>query len=265
MRGEWFETHAHLSDSKFDLDREQVIEKAFTAGLSAIVEIADSPAEWPKAQQLAEKYPGRMWWAAGLHPYYADQSTPDLWKQLKDLTKHPQFVAVGEIGLDYAKCPIPPLDQQKAFRAGIELALETNKPVVVHCRDAYQDLMPLLRSYFSTPSNPGVIHCFSGNRENAKELTQMGFYLGVDGPLTYPSAAALREAIQTIPTERLVLETDSPYLPPQTHRGQRNEPSLLPLIGNHLALLRKMAPTELAHITRLNSINLFRLSPDNSK
>ena len=193
----WFETHAHLSDSKFDLDRDQVIEKALTAGISSIVEIADGPAEWPKAQKLSEKYPDQIWWAAGLHPYYADQSTPALWQNLKILTQHPQFVAIGEIGLDYAKCPILPSDQLKAFRCGIDLALEVDKPIIVHCREAYDDLMPLMRECFGGKGmSPGVIHCFSGNREQAEELTQMGFFLGVDGPLTYPSAKSLREAVE---------------------------------------------------------------------
>ncbi|MCG3205485.1 MAG: putative metal-dependent hydrolase YcfH [Elusimicrobia bacterium] len=263
QRGEegWFETHAHLSDAKFDSDRDQVIERAFSAGIGAIVEIADGPTEWPKAKQLAERYSGKLWWAAGLHPYYADQSAPPLWRELKGLTQHPQFVAIGEIGLDYAKCPIPQDVQKEAFINGIELALQTHKPMIIHCREAYTDLMPLLRSYISNASNPGVIHCFSGNRENAEELIHMGFYLGVDGPLTYPSATALREALQTIPNDKLVLETDSPYLPPQTHRGQRNEPSLLPEIGNHLAWLRNISPKEMTKITYLNSKKLFRLNP----
>ena len=259
--GAWFETHAHLSDPKFDADRPQTIERAFSAGLSGIIEIADGPAEWPKAQKLAEQYPGKMWWAAGLHPYYADQSSPALWRDLKELTKHPQFVAIGEIGLDYAKCPIPRAEQQKAFRLGIELSLETEKPLVVHCRDAYADLMPLLREFFSKPGpiSPGVVHCFSGDRENASDLIKMGFYLGVDGPITYPNAKGLREALGAVSADALVLETDSPYLPPQTHRGQRNEPSYLPFVGRHLADLCKQSPQQLAATTLKNSRALFRL------
>jgi len=258
----WFETHAHLSDPKFDADRFEVVERAFAAGLSAIVEIADGPAEWSKAKTLAERFPGKMWWAAGLHPYFADLSAPELWGELKEHSTHRQFVAIGEIGLDYAKCPIAPLDQQRAFEHGINLSLETGKPMIVHCRDAYQDLMPMLRRHFqSSEKCPGVIHCFSGNRENAEELIGMGFYLGVDGPITYPNAKGLREALASIPAERLVLETDSPYLPPQTHRGQRNEPSYLPLIGHHLAALLKIGEARLAEITVRNSARLFLLNP----
>jgi TatD DNase family protein len=230
--------------------------------LSAIVEIADGPEEWPKAQALAEKYPGKMWWAAGLHPYYADQSSPEVWTRLKKLAAHPQFVAVGEIGLDYAKCPIPPEKQREAFRLGIETALAVDKPLIIHCRDAYPDLMPILRELFGSKKNsrsPGVVHCFSGNPEQAAELVQLGFYLGIDGPVTYPNSNSLRLAIKDVPVERLVLETDSPYLPPQTHRGQRNEPAHLPLIGSHLAHLKSLPETTLADRLTGNSFALFRL------
>lgn len=261
----WFDTHAHLSDAKFDVDRDVVVSRAFSSGLSAIVEIADGPEEWPKAQALAEKYPGKIWWAAGLHPYYADQSTPEIWKRLKELASHPQFVAVGEIGLDYAKCPIPPDQQQEAFKLGIDAGLSVNKPLIIHCREAYPDLMPILRDYdrLDPPrrmtNSPGVIHCFSGNKEQALELIEMGFYLGIDGPLTYPSAKNLREAIEGLPLERLVLETDSPYLPPQNHRGQRNEPSYLPQIGQYLSALKHQSAEQLASIVLSSSVNLFRL------
>jgi TatD DNase family protein len=256
----WFETHAHLSDSKFDSDRDQVIERAFASGLSTIVEIADGPEEWPKAQALAERYPGKIWWAAGLHPYYADKSSPALWAALKKISKHTQFVAIGEVGLDYAKCPIPPSDQQKAFRSGIELALEIDTPLIIHCREAYNDLMPILREHFKGGRCPGVVHCFSGNGENAAELVEMGFYLGVDGPITYPNAKSLREALEKIPASSLVLETDSPYLPPQPHRGQRNEPSYLPQIGTHLASLRGNLVANFAETTSENGRRLFRLN-----
>lgn len=260
----WFETHAHLSDAKFDPDRDAAIERAYSAGLSAIVEIADGPAEWPKAQALAERNKGRMWWAAGLHPYYADQSSPEVWEDLKELTKHPQFVAIGEVGLDYAKCPIPPADQQKTFIIAVELALEVDKPLIIHCRDAYADLMPILRSHFKGTGgkSPGVVHCFSGNADNARDLVGMGFYLGVDGPVTYPSANGLREALCAVDATSLVLETDSPYLPPQTHRGQRNEPSNLLAVGARLADLCKKSPAAMAEITSENASRLFRLKRD---
>jgi TatD DNase family protein len=171
------------------------------------------------------------------------------------------------VGLDYAKCPLAPEIQKKTFTAAIELSLQVNKPLIVHCRNAYSDLLPILRRFFTRHSresgndrSPGVIHCFSGNKEEAHELISMGFYLGVDGPITYPNSDALRAALADCPLESLVLETDSPYLPPQTHRGQRNEPSHLPAIGKYVAMLRRQPVGEVAAILTANSVKLFRLN-----
>lgn len=259
----WFDTHAHLSDPKFILDRDLVIDDARKSGVDRIVEIADGPSEWPKAKELAEKYRGRIWWAAGLHPYYADQSSPELWKKLGDESPHPQFVGIGEIGLDYAKCPIPSDVQIQAFRSGIELALGVNKPIIVHCRNAFDDLLPVLRSYFKPqPPNqsPGVIHCFSGTLQAANELIGMGFYLGVDAPITYPNSKELRETLSQVPLEKLVLETDSPYLPPQSHRGKRNEPRFLDVIGPALAAMHSTTVDALMSLLFENSNRLYRLA-----
>ncbi len=259
---EWFETHAHLSDPKFDADRDLVIERALAGGVERIVEIADGPDEWEKARTLAERYPGKVWWAAGLHPYYADQGSEEVFNRLRALCQHPQFVGVGEVGLDYAKCQIPPDIQKKTLATALELARSVKKPLIIHCREAYPDLLPMLRSYFqkSPSQSPGVIHCFSGGPEEAKELVEMGFYLGVDGPITYPSAQKLRDTLAKIPPERLVIETDSPYLPPQSFRGQRNEPCYLPAVGVQLASVLKTSPQLLATILRQNSNTLFRLN-----
>lgn len=260
----WFDTHAHLSDAKFDPDRADAVNRAYQSGVIGIVEIADGPEEWPKAQALAHDNPNRMWWAAGLHPYYADQSNDAVWTELKHIASDPQFVAVGEIGLDYAKCPIAPDVQQRAFRRALDLAIEINKPVVIHCRDAYQDLMPLLRTYANAfkkihPDSPGVVHCFSGDQSAAEELIAFDFYLGVDGPLTYPNAHALRKIIQHVPLKNLVIETDSPYLPPQSQRGQRNEPLQIATIGNALAVLKNQEKEIISKQLLQNSHRLYRL------
>lgn len=259
----WFDTHAHLSDSQFDSDREDVVRRAFANGVDRIVEIADGPADWEKARALAEKFAGRIWWAAGLHPYVSDQASAQLFQSLGAMAAHPQFVAIGEVGLDYAKCPVPKDQQARAFVSAIELALDVGKPLVVHCRDAYVDLHPILEPYFGCRPDksvaPGVVHCFSGNAADAARLVEMGFYLGVDGPVTYPNAKALREALASVPAERLVLETDSPYLPPQTSRGQRNEPGYLPGIAVRLAELKGETPERFAAISSQNAERLFRL------
>ncbi|MCB4757750.1 MAG: TatD family hydrolase, partial [Elusimicrobia bacterium] len=152
--------------------------------------------------------------------------------------------------------------QKKTCRALIELALKVNKPIIIHCREAYPDLIDMLRSFFSTgrsDSCPGVIHCFSGDVHDAQELVRMGFYLGVDGPITYPNAHRLREALAPIPLDFIVLETDSPYLPLQSYRGKRNEPSYIPLMADYFASWRKVDLIDLSNVFMANSQRLFRL------
>lgn len=232
------------------------------AGVFRIIEIADGPSEWTKARDLAERHAGSMWWAGGIHPYHADQATPAVWDDLARLAIDPRFVAVGEIGLDYAKCPIPRERQIQTFEEGLDLAARLNKPVVIHCREAYVDLMPILRKRAGARTSddpPGVVHCFSGNAEQARELRTLGFFLGVDGPVTYPGAKGLREALEAVPVDAFVLETDSPYLPPQSRRGQRNEPSCLPEIGMRLALHKGVRPEEASDLWTRNAHRLFRL------
>jgi TatD DNase family protein len=205
-----------------------------------------------------------MWWAGGIHPYHADQSGPAVWSGLERLAADPRFVAVGEIGLDYAKCPIPRERQIVAFEEGLDLADRLDKPVVIHCRDAYADLMPILRRRGQERRGgqvPGVVHCFSGDGDQARELTGLGYLLGVDGPITYPNAEKLRRALEGVPVESFVIETDSPYLPPQSRRGQRNEPSCLPEVALRLAMHKRCPPAEAADIWMANSRRLFRLQP----
>lgn len=257
---DWIDTHAHLSDSKFDSDRIDVIDRAFNAGVAKIVEIADGPSEWEKAKTLAERYPGRLYWAAGIHPYFADQGTDENIARLKTFARHPAFVAFGEIGLDFAKCTIPKDVQRRTFERCLAVARETQKPVIIHCRAGFDDLHPMLQSIKGT-DRPGVIHCFSGTAEDAKAVLDLGFFVGVDGPLTYPNAQGLRNLFQTLPLDRILLETDSPYLPPQPHRGERNEPAYLPLIGEKLSELRKMNADKLSLILSRNFHTLFSVSP----
>ncbi|MCB4757753.1 MAG: TatD family hydrolase, partial [Elusimicrobia bacterium] len=152
--------------------------------------------------------------------------------------------------------------QKKTCRALIELALKVNKPTIIHCREAYRDLIDMLRSDYSTGRSdlcPGVIHCFSGDVRDAQELVRMGFCLGIDGPLTYPNAHRLREALAPIPLDFIVLETDSPYLAPQSHRGKRNEPSYLPLTADYFASWRKVDLIKLSKVFLGNSKRLYRL------
>jgi TatD DNase family protein len=260
----WFETHAHLSDPQFDPDRREVIQRAIQSGVTRFVEIADGPSEWPKARALSEMHPEHIWWAGGLHPYYSQEASPALWGDLRNHASHPRFVGIGEVGLDYAKCEIPPDVQKTAFKAAIELSLEIDKPLIIHCREAYPDLLDLLTPYKKeflekSPHPPGVNHCFSGGPQDASVLLGLGFYIGIDGPVTYSSAKILRQALEVIPLNRLVIETDSPYLPPQSHRGKRNEPAYIPEIGLKMADLKGVTPEMLAKTLTDNGRRLFRL------
>lgn len=259
----WFETHAHLCDAQFDADRDEAVERAKAVGMAGMVEIADGPAEWEKARAFAARHDGFIRWAGGIHPYHADQASAETWRALQDLAADPRFVAIGEVGLDYAKCPVPREVQTSTFEQALDLAAAVDKPLVIHCRDAYADLMPILRNRtFPAGRSPGVVHCFSGDAAQAVELTGMGFYLGVDGPVTYPGAGRLRDALAAVPLENLVLETDSPYLPPQTIRGKRNEPARLPEIGLRLIQEKGASPAQACAVFLENSLRLYRLTAD---
>jgi TatD DNase family protein len=264
------DTHTHLSDPKFDADREDALQRAFEAGVRALVEIADNEAEWPKARALAEKHPGRVFWTAGLHPHYADQMDDGLPRRLEEALKHPQLVAVGEIGLDYFRNPLPPELQRRSFQRMVEAAVQADKPLVLHCREsdassfaAQEDMLGILQRFFPPlPSPPffrGVLHCFQGRWEFAAACLNLGFIVGVDGPLTYPNARGLRDVIVQIPLPCLVLETDSPYLPPQDRRGKRNEPAYLSAIASALAELKGVSLDHLEQQTTANAEKLYRI------
>lgn len=263
------DTHAHVADAKFDADRDEVLKRAWDAGLSVVVEIGEEESQWPKARALAEAHPGRVHWTAGYHPYYAIKADDGLPDRLAAELKHPACVAVGEIGLDYHRPDSPPDVQRRVLEKLLNVAARSEKPVVLHCRDAAApstaaetDLLNLLRrrSFRLADGGPaGVAHCFQGSAPAAWELIQQGFMIGVDGPLTYPNASALRALIGHLPLESLVLETDSPYLPPQSHRGKRNEPALLSGVIRALAELKHVSVEKIAAVTAANARRLYRL------
>lgn len=258
----FFDTHAHLNDARFDPDREEVLRRCRSAGVERIIEIADSPADWDKALALSRARPEMIRCSLGLHPYYADQWNPELAEKLSRKAPLGEVVAVGEIGLDYAKCGIPRDIQRSSFIKMLELADQCGLPAVIHCREAYADMMPILRERFgSRPKRRfhGVLHCFSGCAKDALEAARLGFALGADGPVTYPKNDALREALKAAGLEHLVLETDSPYLPPQSARGKRNDPGLLPEIAESVAGLFGVSLAQAAERLRQNSSELFRL------
>lgn len=258
-----FDTHAHLLDSRFDADRAEALARARAAGLGGVVEIADSPADWERAMALAAANPGFVHCALGLHPYHADEWRPGLAAALAEAARRPGVVAAGEVGLDYAKCEVPRERQKEAFLGMLSAADAAGLPVVIHCRDAYADLLPVLRERYQRRAKPGrfhgVVHCFSGTADEAVECAALGFALGADGPVTYPKNDALRAALKAAGLACLVLETDSPWLPPQKKRGKRCEPADVADAAASLAAVFGLPETELARVTTGNARELYRL------
>lgn len=255
------DTHAHLCDGQFDADREAALERAAAAGVARIVEIADNAAEWERALEFARAHPNRVYCAWGFHPHYAQDWRDSHADLCRKRAGSPLIVAIGEIGLDYVKSEAPAHIQQRTFRKMLELASAVGKPIVVHCREAHADVFPLLEKYWQAPAGRfgGVLHCFSGGVEEARRAVGMGLALGVDGPITYPKNDGLREAVREAGLDSIVLETDSPYLPPQSSRGRRNEPAKLPEVLAKVAELFGVAAEEAAERTTANAEALFRL------
>ncbi|MBI2385431.1 MAG: TatD family hydrolase [Elusimicrobia bacterium] len=256
------DTHAHLGDAQFDADRDAVFERAAAAGVSRVVEIADHPDEWARAVAIARARPGVARCTLGLHPYYADLYDAAFLARLRAaLDSTPEAVAIGEIGLDYARAEVPRDVQRRAFEDIAAAARSWNVPVVVHCRDAFPDLLPILaRVYDGKPSGRfwGVIHCFTGTPDDAAACTALGFALGADGPVTYKKNDALREAFRRAGPDATVLETDSPYLPPQSSRGKRNEPAAILEIAAKLAEVWGVPLDEAGRRTSAAAAALYR-------
>jgi TatD DNase family protein len=261
MTAALFDTHTHLGDAQFAEDRSEALRRALDAGVSRLVEIADAPSEWQAAIALARARPEQVRCSLGLHPYYADQFSEELLERLDKRLALPEVVAVGEIGLDYVKAEVGREAQLRAFERLVAFCRDRGKPAVIHCRGAYEDLRAVLARHFSGPPAGrrfwGVIHCFSGETADALHCRDLGFALGVDGPVTYPKNEPLRAALRAAGLDCLVLETDCPYLPPQSSRGKRNEPAKLPEIAAKLAEVCGVTLDELAARTTRNAAALF--------
>jgi len=251
------DTHCHLDLPVFDDDRAAVLERARAVGVQGFVLIGFSPAFWERALALAEATPG-MVVALGVHPNEADQFDNHTEQRLRALARHPLVRAIGEIGLDYYWKTVDPQIQQRAFRRQLDLARELELPVILHQREAEHELLTLLE--VSDPPHSGVMHCFTGGPDLAHAFVALGFHLGIGGIVTFRNARPLRQAVRDIPRERLLLETDSPYLAPVPHRGQRNEPAFLRYVLSTVAAERGESEEDVAAQTTQNAQYLFRLS-----
>ncbi|MFN4292534.1 MAG: TatD family hydrolase [Thermoflexales bacterium] len=255
---ELFDTHCHLDVAAFDADRDAAIARARAAGVSRFLNPAYDLESSRRAVALAQTHAGVVA-AVGVHPNDAADFDEAKLAELRALARAPQVVAIGEIGLDYYRRTTPPDKQIQAFIAQLALAGELNLPVIVHCRDAYDDALALLREHGR--GLPGlVMHAFSGRKEHLRAALALGVYIGIGGPVTYPNAHALRDVVKAAPLERIVIETDSPYLAPQSHRGRRNEPAHVVEVARAIAEIRGMSARDIARITTDNGRRLFGLN-----
>lgn len=248
------DSHAHLDNEAFAADLPAVLQRARAAGVERIVSIGTDVASSRRAQALAEAHPD-IWFSPGIHPHDADN--PRDVDALRELAAHPRAVAVGETGLDTVKNYSSLPNQKELFVRHLEIAIEADKPVTIHCREAHAELYPILRAH--APLR-GVIHCFSGNWADAERYLGLNFYLSIAGPVTYPSARELRETVQRIPLDRLLVETDCPFLPPQKFRGQRNEPSHVRHAAEEIAVVQGLSVEEVMAATSRNARNLFGMT-----
>lgn len=251
------DTHAHVDDPAFAADRDEVLARARAAGVERLINVgADLPSSLASLE-LTRRH-AWVWAAVGIHPGSAARARDRDYDELARLLADPRVVAVGEIGLDYYRDRSPRPVQQEAFRRQIRLARAAGKPIIIHDRDAHEDVLRILREERAAEV-AGVMHCFSGDGDLAKACLDLGFYIAFGGPVTFSNGRRAREAALAVPTDRLLLETDCPYLAPAPYRGQRNEPAYVARVALELAHLKGLSPEELAAETTANACRLFGL------
>ncbi|WP_070121528.1 TatD family hydrolase [Bacillus marinisedimentorum] len=250
-----FDTHTHLNAEQFDEDRQEVIQRALDAGVSRMVVVGFDRKTIPEAIEMAETH-DFIYAAVGWHPVDAIDMTDEDLDQIEKLAEHPRVVAIGEIGLDYHWDKSPKDVQQEVFRRQIRLARKVKLPIVIHNRDATQDVIDILKEENAAEVG-GIMHCFSGSPEIAREAVDMDFYISLGGPVTFKNAKKPKEVAVDIPLERLLVETDCPYLAPHPNRGKRNEPAYVKLVAEQIADLKGLSYEEVAKKTSDNARQLF--------
>lgn len=252
-----FETHAHYDDEAFDGDREELLAEFPAVGIGTVVNIGASIASTKTTVELAERYPF-IYAAAGVHPSDTAELDEGQMVWLEEMCARPKVVAVGEIGLDYYWDEPDKEIQKRWFRRQLQLARKTDMPVVIHSRDAAKDTLDIIKEEHAADMG-GVIHCFSYGVEMAREYLNMGFYLGIGGVLTFKNSRKLKEVVAYMPADRLVLETDSPYLAPVPFRGKRNSSLNLPYVIKAVSEIKNMSEEEVIRITEENARRMYRM------
>ena len=260
MKATLVDTHSHLHRQEFDADRDEVIARAVESGVRILLDPATDLASNQTVIALSRRHPA-VYAAIGLHPHDAGELTPAVLDELRLLAQQPKVVAIGEIGLDYYRDLTPRDIQKEVFKKFLLLGRELKLPVIIHCREAYSDLFPILRECLEVPMR-GLLHCFAGDAAVAEEAVRLGLFISFAGNLTFPKAENLRDVAKTVPLDRVVLETDAPFLAPQAYRGKRNEPAYMVHLAQTWAELRNLAPEDVAKQTTANACRLFGI-PEN--
>ncbi|MDH4619133.1 TatD family hydrolase [Brevibacillus sp. AY1] len=254
-----FETHAHLNAKEFDEDRAEVIARARENGVDTIVNIGFNAETIPTCMELADNY-DFIYAVVGWHPQDAKDMTDEHLEWIAELSRHPKVVGLGEMGLDYYWDTSPRDVQAEVFRKQIRLARKLDMPIIIHNRDAHQDVISILKEEKAADVG-GIMHCFSGSWETAKLALDMNFYISFGGPLTFKNAKQPKEVATKVPLDRLLIETDCPYLTPHPFRGKRNESGYVRYVCEEMANLHGLSYEEMAKITSENAKKLFRLQP----
>ncbi|WP_409303619.1 TatD family hydrolase [Peribacillus sp. SCS-155] len=250
-----FDTHVHLNAEQFQEDLNEVIERAQQAGVSNVVVIGFDRPTIKKAMELVEKY-DFMYAGVGWHPVDAIDMTEEDLIWIEELAAHPKVVAIGEMGLDYYWDKSPKEVQKEVFRKQIRLAKKVKLPIIIHNREATADIVEILKEEKASDVG-GIMHCFSGSPETAKECVEMNFYISLGGPVTFKNAKKPKEVAEVIPLDRLLIETDCPYLAPHPYRGKRNEPAFVKLVAEQIAEIKGISYQQVADITSQNAKKIF--------
>jgi len=272
----FIDSHAHLEGKRYDGDRDEVLVRAKQNGIEAYLAIGngDGPDTANCGILLAEKYDGKpdnplIWASVGIHPHEANLANPAADSKLVEWARHPKVIAWGEIGLDYFYDHSPREVQKTVFRQQMELAKTAKLPIIIHCRpsdnseNAWDDCLSMIREHWTSSGLGGILHCFTGSVEHARRALDMGFMISFAGNITFPKAQTIRDAAQIVPLDRMLIETDSPYLAPIPHRGKRNEPAFVSEVARQISELRGLPAEEIGVQTTRNFYRFFGLAPDN--
>jgi TatD DNase family protein len=250
------DTHVHLTDARYDEDRKELIEHLKENGVEKVINIGYDFLSSKEGFELSQTY-DNVYVALGIHPVDAEHFSNEFVSFVKEAAKSKKVVAIGEIGLDYHYGKEQIDLQKEVFIKQLELAHECKLPVVIHVRDAYQDVLDILKEHKHLLEYSGVMHCFGGSLEYAKEVLKLGLYLGFDGPITFKNSHTAERVLQFLPKDKVLIETDCPYLAPHPYRGTRNEPKLVRLVAQKMAETYGMSEEECTQLTNTNAKNLF--------